>query len=113
MNKTRIVLPLLAVTLGACSLAPDYTRPALPVAADWPAATAVAGARSIVALEWKDFFPDPRLQALIATALDNNRDMRVAVARVSEARALYGIQDSSRLPKRGPVPRPQRLAPAR
>ncbi len=98
MNKTRIVLPLLAVTLGACSLAPDYTRPALPVAADWPAATAVAGARSIVALEWKDFFPDPRLQALIATALDNNRDMRVAVARVSEARALYGIQDSSRLP---------------
>jgi len=48
--------------------------------------------------EWKSFFPDTRLQALLSTALDNNRDLRLAIARVSEARAQYGIADADRLP---------------
>jgi len=47
---------------------------------------------------WRDFFPDPRLQALIAAAIDDNRDMRIAVARVEEARALFGIVRADRFP---------------
>ena len=101
-SKSALALALLA--LGACSLAPEYTRPPLPVEAQWPAspmatppmAAQVAGGAS--AVDWQTFFPDPRLQGLIAAALDHNRDMRVAVARVAEARALHGIQDSARLP---------------
>ncbi len=42
-------------------------------------------------LDWRSFFPAPRLQALIATALDYNRDMRIAVARIEEALYKAGI----------------------
>jgi multidrug efflux system outer membrane protein len=42
--------------------------------------------------------PDPRLQALIQAALEHNRDLRIAVARVEEARSLYGITRADRLP---------------
>src|ERR1700687_1474808 len=49
--------------------------------------------------DWQHYFPDPRLQALIAAALENNRDLRIATARIAEARAQYGIQRADRLPK--------------
>ena len=48
--------------------------------------------------QWKSFFPDSRLQTLLNAALDNNRDLRLAIARVSEARAQYGIANADRLP---------------
>jgi hypothetical protein len=48
------------------------------------------GARR-AAPDWHAYFVDTRLQALIAQALTNNRDLRAAVARVDEARAVYGV----------------------
>lgn len=47
---------------------------------------------------WRAFFSDPQLQALIETALQNNRDLRIAAARVSEARAQYGVVRADQLP---------------
>lgn len=52
-------------------------------------------------LGWQAFFTDPRLQSLIALALENNRDLRVAIERVEEARAQYGIVDADRYPTLG------------
>lgn len=97
MNK---LLPLAAAALfgAGCSLIPDYRRDEPPVAAAWPASTQPAGARSAAATDWRSFFPDARLQALIAAALEHNRDMAVAVARVEEARAQYGIARADRFP---------------
>ena len=48
--------------------------------------------------KWESFFSDPRLQALIQQALSNNRDVRLAWARVSEARAQYGVTRADRFP---------------
>jgi multidrug efflux system outer membrane protein len=48
--------------------------------------------------KWESFFSDPRLQALIQQALSNNRDVRLALARVSEARAQYGVTRADRFP---------------
>lgn len=86
-----------ALTLAACSMVPTYERPALPVPAAWPdeAATSTAPAKPV---DWASFFPDERLRALIRLALEHNRDLRIATARVAEARALYGIQRADRLP---------------
>jgi large subunit ribosomal protein L24 len=78
----------MAAMLAACNLAPPYQRPAAPVAAQWPEEAEPGGARQAGDLDWTAFYPDPRLRALIAAALENNRDLRVAVARVAEARAL-------------------------
>lgn len=106
----RKILPvLLAATLAGCSLAPEYERPVAPVPGAFPYADSMDGharpenARTGYAadLGWQEFFTDARLRDLIGLALDNNRDMRIAVARVEEARAQYGIADSERLPTFG------------
>ncbi|CAB3879213.1 efflux transporter outer membrane subunit [Achromobacter denitrificans] len=95
---------LLALLVSGCvSLAPDYDRPALPVPATYAPEDAGAAAPATAAAEiaWRSYFPDPVLQGLISTALDNNRDLRNALLRVEEARALYGIQRADQFPTVG------------
>ena len=101
-----VLLPTLPWALAACSFAPAYQRPAAPVPTDWQAAPAVVGQetpsaapRTAPEFAWRDFFTDPALQGLITQALAHNRDLRVAVARVDEARALYRVQRAERLPE--------------
>jgi len=91
-------LPGALILLSGCSFAPAYQRPAAPVAAQWPVSAKPAGERAIAGLSWQQMLPGPRLQALVKAALEHNRDMRIAVARVEEARALYGIARADRLP---------------
>lgn len=93
-----LTLALATSLLGGCSFMPDYFRPTAPIPAQWPETARAEGARLAEKLDWQDYFPDERLQTLIAAALEHNRDMRIAVARVDEARALYGIQRADRLP---------------
>ncbi|WIM04665.1 MAG: efflux transporter outer membrane subunit [Candidatus Nitricoxidivorans perseverans] len=97
MHKTLLLL--LALATGGCSLIPEYERPAAPVPEQWPGME--KGARQAARLDWRSFFQDPRLRALVEAALDQNRDMRIAVARVGEARALYGISRAERFPDVG------------
>jgi multidrug efflux system outer membrane protein len=97
---------LIVIVLGVtgCTLAPEYTRPAAPVPSDWPkgAAYQETGAATVVPaaseLNWERFFPDERLRQVIATALKNNRDLRLAALNVERARALYSIQRAELLP---------------
>lgn len=94
--------PLLALLLAGCSLAPPHVRPALPVPTAYPAeGQPELGGRAATGIGWQQFFLDPRLQTLIQLALDNNRDLRVAVARIEEARGQYRIQAAERLPEVG------------
>jgi multidrug efflux system outer membrane protein len=91
----------LAAALAApgCSLAPRHERPAAPVAPEWDGAgPGDPGLPAADALGWRDVFGDPRLEALVALALENNRDLRVAALNVELARAQYGIQRAERLP---------------
>ncbi|MCX8086482.1 MAG: efflux transporter outer membrane subunit [Rhodocyclaceae bacterium] len=94
MNK--LPLPLLLLLAG-CSFIPNYERPAAPVPADWPMQGAVSPAPTFSS-DWRAYFTDPALQALIEAALAHNRDLRIAVARVEEARALSGLAEAERLP---------------
>jgi multidrug efflux system outer membrane protein len=92
-----------ASLLDGCSLTPHYAAPPLPVAATYPADTRIqpnTAAEGLVAADtaWRDYFVDPHLQALIALALDNSLDLKIAVLRVAEARAAYGIQRADQLP---------------
>jgi multidrug efflux system outer membrane protein len=95
---------MVSVVLGACTLAPKYHQPAAPVAAAFPAGDAYksndAGAGKIAAadLGWQEFFADERLKAVIALALKNNRDLRVAALNVAEARAQYRVERSGLFP---------------
>ena len=97
MNKRYTALALFAL-LGGCSLMPNYERPKAPVPAAWPDAVKLKITTELSISDWHNYFPDPRLQALIAAALENNRDLRIATARIAEARAQYGIQFADRFP---------------
>lgn len=94
----RLLLLLSALWLAACSQVPPHQRPAAPVPARWPDAVDAIGTRDAAKTHWRAFFPDPRLQALIQAALENNRDLRIAAARVQEARAQYGIARADQKP---------------
>ncbi len=99
---------------GACTMEPRYRAPALPVPDQWPipattvavsdsaagAAPVVPDAKTVAARDvgWRDFFGDANLQRLIAAALQNNRDLRVAVLNIERARAQYRIQRADLLP---------------
>ena len=96
----QLPLALLAAgLLSACSMAPNYVRPDAPVAAGYPGQPATPASGAAAAdIGWRTFFRDPQLQALIAAALDNNRDLRSAALHIEEARAQYNIQSADRLP---------------
>lgn len=97
----KVILPLLSVGLlaGCVSMAPDYERPDTLVAVPIPAeAEAESAAVQIADIGWREFFPDPYLRSLIETALDYNRDLRLAALNIEAARAQYNIQYADRLP---------------
>ena len=89
-----------ACALAACSLAPRHARPPAPVPPHYPADRAAESpqASAADALGWSEFFGDPRLRDLLTLAVRNNRNLRTAMQRVEEARALYGIQRADQLP---------------
>ncbi|HZR10704.1 MAG TPA: efflux transporter outer membrane subunit [Myxococcales bacterium] len=99
-SAPRGILACAAVfALAGCSLVPGYERPAAPVAAAWegpPAGTDEATAPAD--LGWREVLGDPRLQAIVSLALENNRDLRVAVLNVELTRAQYRIQRADRFP---------------
>ncbi|WP_322045725.1 efflux transporter outer membrane subunit [Paraburkholderia sp. J67] len=103
-----VLYAVLAAFLAGCvSLAPNYEQPPLPVPNTFPDAAAQqaqqagASALSATAIGWKDYFTDPTLQGLIAEALEYNRDLQLAIQRVDEARAMYGIRRADQFPTLG------------
>jgi multidrug efflux system outer membrane protein len=103
MFRPALIASLLAATaLSGCTLAPAYQRPSLPVGQAWPTPMADQAAAPVAAdLAWRDLFQDPRLQSMIELALAQNRDLRVAVGNIEQARAQYRIQRADLLPAIG------------
>ncbi|WP_428001439.1 AdeC/AdeK/OprM family multidrug efflux complex outer membrane factor [Acidovorax sp.] len=98
-----LTLTLVAAALllsGCANLAPHYERPAAVVPAVYPAASAdgPADVPAMASLAWGDFFADAKLRRLIELALANNRDLRVAILNIEQARAQYRVQDAQMLP---------------
>ncbi|HZF44005.1 MAG TPA: efflux transporter outer membrane subunit [Sphingomonadaceae bacterium] len=95
----RLAATLAALLLAGCSQQPKYVQPGMPVAPTFPTYSwsREAGPRA-VEIEWRSFFKDPRLQALIERALEHNRDLRTAVLRIDEARGQYRIQRADSRP---------------
>ena len=101
-----VALPLLVA--GCATLEPKLVEPPPPVAETWPiAATAAAttGAGATAAgttpaadVGWRDFFTDPKLQQLIALALGDNRELRLAALDVERAQTQLRAQRSNLFP---------------
>ncbi|MCK8603418.1 efflux transporter outer membrane subunit [Desulfoferrobacter suflitae] len=98
----RLVLLLITVLLLSGCMAPKYQRDPGVVPQDYRFQSAQGQAQpdlnSLADLSWWQIFDDPVLQNLIRTALVQNYDVRLAVARVAESRAQVGVSRSSWLP---------------
>jgi multidrug efflux system outer membrane protein len=124
-NRTLAIALALAVIalvpMTGCSMIPEYRRPELPVTTTWPSGNAypatevneqtqtapapVATAPDTTApdtmvsdIAWKDYFKSAPLKALIERTLENNRNLRMAVLTIEQAKAAYRIQRSDSLP---------------
>jgi outer membrane protein, multidrug efflux system len=89
MRKTHLLLALaVATALSGCAVGPNYHRPNTPVAAQFAGAEpdVYSGQQSQVEF-WKQF-NDPTLDQLVGDALSANYDLRIAVGRLVQARAL-------------------------
>ena len=101
--RGAIVVALLALS-GCASMAPEYTRPAAPVPANWPSGaaykdnTAKSAEKPVADIKWQEFFMNEQLQKIIALALDNNRDLRIAALNIERSQALYRIQRADLFP---------------
>lgn len=85
--------------LMACSQVPVYQRPESPAPARWDANLSGDVPLQASKIHWRHFFTDPRLQALIATALENNRDVQISVGRMREARARFAMANADKYPQ--------------
>jgi outer membrane protein, multidrug efflux system len=103
-GRGKAVQALCAVTwlcaACACTLEPRYRAPALPVPNQWLTPATEEPRVNVAASDigWRNFFLDTRLQQLLGLALANNRDLRVAVLNIEQARAQYRIQRAALLP---------------
>ena len=93
------IAPLLASLLAACSVGPQYSRPALDVPDAFRSETGAPTKESLADLSWWDVYRDPTLRDLLKTAVDQNRDIKIAAARVAEARAQAAIARVAQLPQ--------------
>ncbi|XAH24187.1 efflux transporter outer membrane subunit [Xylophilus sp. GW821-FHT01B05] len=103
LSTMRLSALAAAALLAGCSLIPTYERPAAPVGTDWPGtpATAATAAPAATELPWQEYFADERLRRLIGLALENNRDLRVSVLNIEQARAQFQIQRAAQFPAVG------------
>ena len=112
MSRTKamtrpLLIPGAALLLlsGCATMAPKYSQPAAPVPAAWPAGpsyqvqAAKPAQKPLADIPWQEFFVDPQLRKLIAIALENNRDLRVAVLNIEQSRAQYQIQRAGLFPQ--------------
>jgi multidrug efflux system outer membrane protein len=102
MRRSTMIrlMPAALALLAACAVGPNYERPTtLPAPLGWRDTTLALRDSSYANLPWWNIYADTTLQGLIRTALRENRDLRVALARVNESRALLGIQKIEFLPQ--------------
>jgi outer membrane protein, multidrug efflux system len=92
------VVAFVALLIGGCRLGPNYSRPAVPTPPTWRDMP-TAEAESLANLPWWEVFDDPVLQELIRIALVENKDLKIAVERIEEARARYGFTKADIWPK--------------
>lgn len=98
MRKISLILAI-GIALGGCSLAPTYQRPEVPIPAQWQ--VNIQTANDLANTTWWNQFRDPVLDNLIQTALQENKDVQIAAARVEEYMGRYGVTRSEQFPQVG------------
>ena len=89
----------MALSSAACAVGPDYKRPPVVAPTKWRDAAAATEGPAFANIAWWDLFQDEQLKKLIRIALEENRDLKIAVERIEEMRANVGIAKADFYPK--------------
>ena len=93
----RVLLVLAVALVAGCAMGPDYERTETDMPEEFE--QAVDEGSSIANLNWWELFGDEQLNELIRIALDQNKDMAIAISRIEEARAALGFVRSDQYPQ--------------
>ncbi|MBL7845688.1 MAG: efflux transporter outer membrane subunit [Cyclobacteriaceae bacterium] len=94
--KNRILIVFILLVLAGCAVGPKYSKPDVKKNQAYTQATVQTD--SITNLKWWDVYQDTVLQSLIRIAVDSNLDIRTAIARVDEAKAILGFNQANMFP---------------
>lgn len=92
----HLFLAASTLIVASCTMGPDYQRPEVPVPESYQSSQ-VSGA-SFANLDWWELFDDPKLVSLVESALLNNKELAIALARIEEARAALGFVRADQFP---------------
>jgi multidrug efflux system outer membrane protein len=99
-NLSRLIIGLsIGFFVSGCMVGSDYERPALDTPADWR--IEASDARDLSNSQWWQQFGDPVLPELIDEALEQNKDLLIATARVDEFLGRYGVTRADLFPQVG------------
>jgi outer membrane protein, multidrug efflux system len=98
MKKMAFIL-FLAVLLAGCTVGPDYKRPKIEIPQSWRFEDKEA--RDVANTAWWEQFKDPVLNELIGIALQENKDLKIAAARIEQFLGLYGTTRAAQFPQVG------------
>ena len=101
ISKKILSLAVSPLLITACTVGPEYRKPEVAAPSSFRSQAADAGAQSFADTPWQNVFNDKALQSLITESLANNNDLRVALSRIQQARALTDIVRSEGIPQFG------------
>jgi len=96
IKTARCLTVGLLMFLTGCAVGPDYQKPEVETPESYRLETEPVD--QVVNLKWWELFDDPALYELVTTALENNRDLKIAASRVLQARAALGFSRADRYP---------------
>ncbi len=100
LKRTQL-MTFVCILSGCSSMAPDYQQPESPVPDYFNQTMQKKETSSNTEYKqqpWRNVLRDSRLQQVVSLALNNNRDLRIALLDIDKARAEYLIEDSARYP---------------
>jgi outer membrane protein, multidrug efflux system len=99
MNKLSVVaLFLLGIIFYSCAVGPDFQKPETQVPKYFTNYDSLA-VDTLVNLKWWEIFNDPTLDTLVITALQQNKNVNIAISRIEEARANLGFTEADIYPR--------------
>jgi multidrug efflux system outer membrane protein len=95
LKKFLVLAVPVFLPVAGCAMGPDYTRPVVPLSDSFRMAQPASDSSSIANVPWWELLHDRELQRLVRIALEENKDLKRAVAAVEEyeARALVARMD--------------------
>jgi multidrug efflux system outer membrane protein len=98
-RRRLLSIAVLPALLSGCAMGPDYKRPDMIVPTEYRWQQQTDGNQDFGNLDWWQVYRDDQLQAILKIALRENLDVRIAAARVEQARALLGATRLQYLPQ--------------